>query len=1382
MPSPTTYARRSRLLTKLALLAGGGALAWTILIGCSLWFSLRGHRAEAEAYARSEAQASFQKDVLFRRWISLQGGVYVPPTDATPPNPYLADLPQRDVVTTTGQTLTLINPAYLTRMVHELGQTEYGTRAHLTSLQPLRPENAADAWEAAALRAFEKGAREVVQVVTDRGEPALRLMRPFVTETSCLKCHAAQGYREGDIRGGLSTSVALAPYYAAARQEDRTDIFFHALLLVAGLGGIVGGHHFLRRAIRAQEGAHLALAETERRNRQLVEQLPLVAVTCTLDGTVTYANPALQALSGRPAERSIGLNFFETFVPRAQRPAAEEVFNRLLRGRDPSTTSVGHLVDHAGADRLVSWVHTLVSDSAGTPVGVTSLGEDITTRNAEDLHLRLLSCAVEQSPAVVVITDAKGTIEYVNARFSAVTGYTAAEAIGQHTRLLSSGEAPKEFYAGLWTTILAGQEWRGVFHNRRKNGELFWEDAHISPVRDSSGAIVRFIAIKEDITARRHTEQALAESEQRFRSLIEHAPVAVVVHNINQCLYANPAALRLFGYDERAAVAGIDIRLHIHPTSLDSVLERHAHAAAGGTNPPAELELRRNDGSRLTCESIATRIAFNGQPATLALIVDITERRQMVAALEESEARYRTLVEVAPVAIFSLVHGRFTYANPAAARLLGSAQPAALVGSNIWQHVHADALDALTGLLTRAEAGAEAAATELRFQRPDRSGVVCSAVAVSVAFGSQSAVLVLASDITERKRLEDALRENEARMRETLENTNAGYFLLDSHDCLRHANSALLHMLDQPSLEAARGKPFVELLSENTRPGAVEFLQRLACGEEYVGGEFRTVRANGSLAHLNFTAHLVRAGGQLTGCEGFVLDTTEAHSSEERYQMLFAQMLDGFALHEIVCDAEGRPVDYRYLAANPSFEKIIGRPAAALVGRRVSEVFPRIDEKWIERFGRIALTGTPGRFDDFSAEADRHLEVVAFQPSPGRFACLVRDITEKHRLEQQLLQAQKMEAVGQLAGGVAHDYNNILVAILMNLSILRTEANLRPETVESLQELEREAKRAAALTRQLLVFSRRQAMQPARIEFNDQLDHMLKMLRRLLGEQIEIETVLAPDLPPVFADPGMLDQVVMNLCVNARDAMPAGGRLRISTTPAVFAGPTAIHPEAQPGSFMALAVSDTGCGMDPATLRRLFEPFFTTKEPGKGTGLGLATVFSIVKQHKGWIEVESAPGKGSTFRVYLPFAPGESEPSAPAPRPASAATNGTETILLVEDDDVSRQTMSLTLRRDGYHVLAARNVAEALALWHGSHPPIAALITDIVMPGGHNGLELAQQLRATQPDLSIIVISGYSDDAARTAPVVPGAAYLAKPFDYNTLTQALRTSLAHHRR
>ncbi len=370
-----------------------------------------------------------------------------------------------------------------------------------------------------------------------------------------------------------------------------------------------------------------------------------------------------------------------------------------------------------------------------------------------------------------------------------------------------------------------------------------------------------------------------------------------------------------------------------------------------------------------------------------------------------------------------------------------------------------------------------------------------------------------------------------------------------------------------------------------------------------------------------------------------------------------------------------------------------------------------------------------------------------------------------------------MEAVGQLAGGVAHDFNNILAASLLNLGLLQMDPTLSPEVRAALAELETGSHRAANLTRQLLMFSRRQHLEIRRIDLDEVLARLLQMLRRLIGENIEI--VFSGGTTPhwIDADTGMIEQVIMNLCVNARDAMPLGGTLTLATREVeIDERRMKTNPEAGPGRFVTLTVIDTGCGMDDATLKRIFEPFFTTKEVGKGTGLGLATVHGIVRQHNGWIEVRSAVGQGSSFEVFLPAAAG---PGVKESREAILpVAGGGETILLVEDDAAVRQTIRDCLRLYGYRILESDTGAVALERWEQEGGRIDLLFTDMIMPGGMTGLQLAERLRARKPALKVILASGYDPEIARPPDaLLTGVHYLAKPFEGLTLAAAVRALL-----
>ncbi|MFO1499224.1 MAG: PAS domain S-box protein [Verrucomicrobiota bacterium] len=452
-----------------------------------------------------------------------------------------------------------------------------------------------------------------------------------------------------------------------------------------------------------------------------------------------------------------------------------------------------------------------------------------------------------------------------------------------------------------------------------------------------------------------------------------------------------------------------------------------------------------------------------------------------------------------------------------------------------------------------------------------------------------------------------------------------------------------------------------------------------------------------------------------------------------------------------------------------------------IIGRSHYDVFPEMPDRMKDAHRR-GLRGEIVRADeDCLLRADGTAQWLCWEVQPwhisdGRIGGIIihsEDITERKRLALQLRQAQKLEAVGQLAGGVAHDFNNILAAMMMTVGLLQQRPNLEKEVREELDALASQTDRAATLTRQLLLFSRRSVMQVQQIDFNAAIENLLKMLRRIIGEQIELDWRPCPNPPRVAADPGMLDQLVMNLVVNARDAMPNGGQIKLLTEAVVLdPAQASLHSEARPGQFVCLSIADTGCGMDESILKRVFEPFFTTKEVGKGTGLGLATVYGIAKQHQGWVTVESSVGSGSIFRVFFPAVDGQSAPAVA--HESRAIQTGHEAVLLVEDDPAVRQATADLLTQCGYAVIEAADSREAYVAWNGRKDQIDLLLTDMVMPGGVTGLQLAHRLQAEKPALKVIISSGYSPDL--TDETNPGQAivFLPKPCSPEVLTATIR--------
>jgi len=524
---------------------------------------------------------------------------------------------------------------------------------------------------------------------------------------------------------------------------------------------------------------------------------------------------------------------------------------------------------------------------------------------------------------------------------------------------------------------------------------------------------------------------------------------------------------------------------------------------------------------------------------------------------------------------------------------------------------------------------------------------------------------------------------------------------------------------------------------------------------------------------------LVALGLIIVGGVGAWMVERRLRASEGRLAAIVRAALDA----HITMDDRGTIVTW-----NPQAETIFGWPAGEVIGRHVADVIVPPLQRDAHRHGLQHFLETGE-----GPILNRRLELVALRRdgtdvavelavAPIRlgkswiFSAFIRDISERNQLEQQLRQSQKMEAVGRLAGGIAHDFNNLLTAIFGYADLLAEDLPPGSAAQADVTEIRTAATRASALTRQLLAFSRQQVLQPVVLNLNDVVGDLQNMLQRMLGEDVELQAHFAADLGNTRADQGQIEQVLLNLVVNARDAMPTGGKLTIETANLELDEHYAqTHRPVVPGRYVMIAVSDTGVGMDAATQARMFEPFFTTKEAGKGTGLGLATAYGIVKQSGGYIWVYSEVARGATFKVYLPRVDAPTDVVAAPPELGTVA--GTETVLLAEDDALLLPLARDVLRRLGYTVLEARTPADAVAVAKSHMGVIHLLISDVIMPG-ESGLQLARRLLGTRPDLRVLFISGYSDEAiVRHGVLDPGTAFLQKPFTPAALARKIRELL-----
>jgi len=513
---------------------------------------------------------------------------------------------------------------------------------------------------------------------------------------------------------------------------------------------------------------------------------------------------------------------------------------------------------------------------------------------------------------------------------------------------------------------------------------------------------------------------------------------------------------------------------------------------------------------------------------------------------------------------------------------------------------------------------------------------------------------------------------------------------------------------------------------------------------------------------------------------GVAFDVTEREEaaqalgeSEERFRLIAEHARDLIAL----LDDEGR---FRYLS--PSWESALGYPAVALLGVFAPDLIHPDDWPKGAKLGEDKLREVRLRKADGSWLWVEKSSYAVAERTASHFALIARDISARKRadverqlLEDELRQAHKMEAVGLLAGGIAHDFNNLLTVISGYTEILLRR--LGPETEESkeIAEINKAAERAAQLIRQLLAYSRKQLLDPRALDLNKVVTETQTMLKRLIGENIEFSTTLAEDLGSISADNGQIEQIVMNLVVNARDAMPEGGKLLLETVNHTLADiSTNGRPDLTPGDYVVLTLTDSGQGMDAATAAQIFEPYYTTKARGAGTGLGLSTVYGIVKQSGGHIELESEPGIGTTFRLYFPQVAEKAEAFSPKP-PDERPLRGSETILLVEDEEALRRVGREMLEMYGYTVLLAADGAAGLALAQNHPDPIQLLMTDILMPK-MSGIELAERLSTLRPELKILYTSGYNDNGVNLQ-TIERARYLQKPYAMEELARTLRQLL-----
>jgi two-component system cell cycle sensor histidine kinase/response regulator CckA len=767
------------------------------------------------------------------------------------------------------------------------------------------------------------------------------------------------------------------------------------------------------------------------------------------------------------------------------------------------------------------------------------------------------------------------------------------------------------------------------------------------------------------------------------------------------------------------------------------------------------------------------------------------ERRRAEQDRHESEERFRLLVEgVEDYAIFMLdPEGLVTTWNAGAERLQGY-QAEEVVGRHFSLFYPPEDRPA-DGAGRDIRVGLAEGRLEDEGWRVRKDGSRFWANVVITPLRDQAGQVrgfaYVGRDMTEPRRAEEAARrlaESEARLAAVIESAKDAILIADSDQRVGLFNRAAESMFRCTAAEAV-GKPVGRFIPPDYHAGGPERADESLTYKVRFGT--RGVRADGEVFPLEASVSSVQVGGRKVYTI-VVRDITEReraeaarHRSETQFREVWEKSLDGMRLTD-----EAGVV----LLVNDAYCRMVGRPRGDLEGRTFTDAYAEREREGLladyrRRFAaRDSRPRSPAQVGQELALWDgkkAHLEAsYSFLEVPGeptRLLSVIRDVTEQVRLEEQFRQSQKMEAFGQLAGGVAHDFNNLLTVITGFSEIMLGRMPAEDPGRDSLLEIHKAGERAALLTRQLLAFSRKAVVEPKVLDLNEVVTEMDRMLRRLIGEDVALTPVLAPGLGRVRADAGQVEQVILNLAVNARDAMPKGGRLTVETANVELdAGYSHSHAEVRPGRYVLLAVSDTGCGMTEEVKSRIFEPFFTTKAVGKGTGLGLATVFGIVRAGGGHVGVYSEPGRGTTFKVYLPRVDGRVS-SGHSHQGSRVIPHGSETILVVEDEETVRRLARLALTMHGYAVLEAADGEEAVRVAGEYRGEIHLLVTDVVMPG-MGGQEVAERLKASRPGIRVLFQSGYTDDAVvRHGVLHAEVAFLQKPYTPAVMATKVRDVL-----
>jgi len=924
-----------------------------------------------------------------------------------------------------------------------------------------------------------------------------------------------------------------------------------------------------------------------------------------------------------------------------------------------------------------------------------------------------------------------------------------------------------DYYEDEYRVRTKSDEWKWI-HSRGKVVE-----------RDKDGRAVRMTGTYLDISERKRAEQALIDNEARYRALFENMRNGVAIYEAVDngkdfvLVDFNKAAETITG-SSRDQVIGKRVSVvfpGVKEFGLFEVLQR-----TWQTGEPAHHTVNeyRDEKIEIWVDNFVYKLPSS---EIVAVFSDETERKLAEEALRESEEKYRLVVDNAQEAIFVAQDGMLQFVNPKTVELLAYSEEE-LLSKPLTEFIHQnDRETVLERHLRRLKGEVFPSRYSFRILRKDGTAKWVEIESTVISWEGRPAALAFMTDITERLRMQEALAESEEWYRTLVEESFDGVFVQKGFKII--FASLRLHQMLGYSAGELEGLDHRVVYHPDYQEITRERATARMRGEEVVSQyEVKLQRKDGTSVEWEISAKEVKVKGE-PGVQVWVRDISKPKRYEE-VQRRLATAVEQAAEAIVITDTKG---DIQYV--NPAFETITGYTREEVLGRNPGVLKSgEHDQKFYQNLWDTIKRGDvwTGRFINRKKDGKLYHEEATISPvrdSSGtiiNFVAVKRDVTEHIRLSAQLVQAQKMEAVGTLAGGIAHDFNNLLQVTLGYSELLLAERQEDDPEYADLSRILQAAKNGAELVQRLLTFSRKVEPKPIPLDLNRRIVQVEKLLKRTIPKMIDIQTHLSDDLAEINADPIQMEQVLMNLAVNARDAMPDGGNLILETRNVTLDDEYCkLHVGAGPGDYVLLTVSDTGHGMDKTTVEHIFEPFYTTKKLGRGTGLGLAMVYGIVRQHEGFITCYSEVGTGTTFNVYFPAIERHLEPAVEMTGVMPAF--GTETILLVDDEAFVRDLGQRILSKAGYTVLTAANGIEALDLFTRKEKQIDLVILDLIMPemGGEASLK---ELLKIDPGVKVLVASGYSADASMRGPLELGAkGFVGKPFRLKELLGQVRKVL-----